>query len=175
MKKTHLFFLSVASAIFLSSCFLIATPEDKEKNAKKPPELYSVTCYNKTDIRITDWCVKNLKTKITYPIYEDEDDIECFIIKAGESETINNLPAGTEYKLYIAFVENPDVDDYDYWDVGPFELKENISYYVNKIDIPLQYQRSATLGETTECKYVVITSDGQQIELKRCKNSEIIR
>lgn len=119
MKKLLSFMLIAMSVLMLSSCIIVATEEDHTN-------YYDITCHNKSDTYIEDWCVVR-NEKVTYAKKKND---YCYIAPGNEA-TLKDLPEG-EYILYVAFVRNPDYDRGDYIESKKFKLNKDYEVYVDQ-------------------------------------------
>ncbi len=122
MRKIFTVLLLTISTIFISSC-IIVNPDD----LNLPTNYYDLTCYNMSDTYITDWCVVR-NNRVTYAISKD---LTCPIRPNGNYETLENLPEG-KYKLYVAFVTNPDYDAGDYVESKTINLTKDYEVYIDQ-------------------------------------------
>ena len=120
MKKIISVLLLALTLTLFSSCIIVGDPDIFTTN------YYDITCYNVSDTKITDWCVVRNGTR-TFAKSEDEC---CPIASHGGSATLRDLPEG-RYVLYVAFVNNPNVDENDYKKTEEFVLNKNYNVSID--------------------------------------------
>lgn len=121
MKKIISVLLLALTLSLFSSCIIVADPD------AFTTEYYDLTCYNKSDTLITDWCVVR-NNKVTYA---KSKNICCPINQHKGEATLEHLPAGT-YVLYVAFVPSPNYDEGDYVASKTIKLNHNYEVYVDQ-------------------------------------------
>ena len=119
MKKLLAFMLIALSVAMLSSCVIVTTEEDHTK-------YYDITCINKSNPHISDWCVVR-DGRVTYAKKKHD---YCHIAP-NDDATLRNLPEGN-YVLYVAFVSNPDYDHGDYIESKRIKLNKDYEVYVDQ-------------------------------------------
>ena len=162
MKKTinlilsaQIILLIVIASLMLSGCVFVA----KEPVVVITPD-YDITCYNNTNVTITDWCVKR-NNDTTYA----NSDYNCTMFP-GKRDTIYDLPRGT-YQIFFTFKQRNTLHEWDYDETGYFDLDEDVTFYVAQRDI---YGRSAVTNNKAdeEPQYVLVCSNGKEYELTHC-------
>ncbi len=156
MKKIFYILTLSLSLCLLSGCFYVAA---EPKIVVTP--VYDISCYNNTDITVTDWCVKR-NDLYTYA----NSDYNCAIFP-HHTDYISDLPAG-EYQIFFTFKNRRQLHDFDYEETGTFYLDEDVTFYVAQRNI--YGDRAAGSNEQTgnQSKYVLICSNGQEYELTPC-------
>ncbi len=156
MKKIFYILAAAISLCLLSSC-VINTGNPK---VVFTPD-YDISCYNNTDITVTDWCVKR-NDVYTYA----NSDYNCSIFPHN-IDTIEDLTAG-EYQIFFTFKNRLKLHENDYDETGIFYLDEDVTFYVAQRNI--YGNRAAGSEEQTgnDSRYVLICSNGQEYELTPC-------
>ncbi|HBB13182.1 MAG TPA: hypothetical protein DCZ76_02775 [Treponema sp.] len=120
MKKIISVLFLVLTVSLFSSCIIVGDPDIFTT------EYYDITCYNKSNTKIHDWCVVR-NNNVTYA---KSKKICCPIDPYNGEATLKNLPAGT-YVLYVAFVPSPDYDEGDYVPSKTIKLDHNYEVYID--------------------------------------------
>ena len=152
MKKILLLSLTLIAAALFSSCVVVHADVNIEPD-------YDITCYNNTNVPITDWCVKR-NDHCTYA----NSDYNCAVY-AGERQTIEDLPRGS-YQIFFTFRQRTKLHEWDYDETGHFDLDEDVTFYVAQREI--HSGRSAgdnTAADDKEKEFVLICSNGKTYPL----------